>query len=46
MTATVSPTELDLELEIAGKLAANDAAKQNNQQKRRVSKQIEVPNLI
>uniref|UniRef100_A0A915MJE8 Uncharacterized protein n=1 Tax=Meloidogyne javanica TaxID=6303 RepID=A0A915MJE8_MELJA len=35
MTATVSPTELDLELEIAGKLAANDAANQNNQQKRR-----------
>jgi len=41
MTATVSPTELDLELEIAGKLAANDVANQN-QQKRRVSKQIEV----
>uniref|UniRef100_A0A914NBT9 Major facilitator superfamily (MFS) profile domain-containing protein n=1 Tax=Meloidogyne incognita TaxID=6306 RepID=A0A914NBT9_MELIC len=45
MTATVSPTELDLELEIAGKLAANDAAKQNNQQKRRVSKQIETDDI-
>nr|CAD2128490.1 unnamed protein product [Meloidogyne enterolobii] len=44
MTATVSPTELDLELEIAGKLAANDVANQN-QQKRRVSKQIETDDI-
>ena len=44
MSATVAPEDLSLELEIAGKMAAADAAVAacQNQQKRRVSRQIEV----